>query len=326
MQTDKAEEADDESTAKRQVHFESSGSRHPQIMRIGKQSTQVNKIGDGETPHIVDSGAEINTIPVAMMVALEAQGYRIVEAAITDKVMFGKEDNIEDIAAWVLTDSVLGRIAVVDMGVAIVSVAVITRNGIQTVEFSDVRVTMKTADKQTVVVGEYDQEARMYTIDIGRLLMIKGTQGEYEEPRAIRVTRRATPRHSAQAVRTATRYHENMCHIPYSAMAIQVEDEVWDLGADVTPALLRHLGAKDSCVICSMTRRQHKPREGTGTMRWKVGEQFSFDYQGKYTPASQGKSGYNLITDGGCKALQVYGQKEKMETEDTIKDYVAQDR
>ncbi len=106
-------------------------------------------------------------------------------------------------------------------------------------------------------------------------------------------------------------------------MAVQVEDEVWDLGEEVTPALLRHIGAKDNCVVCSMTRRQHKPREGTGTMRWKVGEQFSFDYQGKYTPKSQGKSGYNLITDGGCKALMVYGQTEKIETEDTIQDYVA---
>lgn len=221
------------------------------------------------------------------------------------------------------TNSVLGRIAVVDMAVAIVSVAVITRKGIQSVEFTDRRVTMRTNNKQTVAVGIYDEEARMYTIEIERLLAIKGTQGKTTEPKGINITRRATPRHSAQAVRAATKFHENMCHIPYSTMAGQVEDEVWDLGEEITPALLRHLGAKDSCIICIMTRRHHLPREGTGTKRWKVGEQFSFDYQGKYTPTSQVMSGYNLISDGGCKTSQVYGQTEKMETEDTVKDYVA---
>jgi hypothetical protein len=132
-------------------------------------------------------------------------------------------------------------------------------------------------------VGVYDEEARMYTIEIGRLLEIKGIQGEIVKPHGIRVTRRATPRHSAQAVRKATSYHDNMCHIPYSTMARQVEDEVWDLGPEVTPALLRNLAAKDNCIICNLTRRKHTPREGSGTKRWKVGQMFSFDYQGNYS-------------------------------------------
>ena len=121
----------------------------------------------------------------------------------------------------------------------------------------------------------------------------------------------------------AMRYHDNMCHIPYNTMARQVEDEVWDLGQEVTPALLRSIATKDNCIVCNLTRRQYTPRAGSGTKRWKVGEMFSFDYQGKYTPASQGKTGYNLIADGTCKAIMVYGQTDKLETETTVQDYVA---
>jgi hypothetical protein len=98
----------------------------PKKMLYTRGTAQVNKLGEGDTPQIVDSGAEINTVPIALMLELEDRGYKVEEACITDRVMFGKASNTEEIQAWVVTNSVLGRIAVVDMEVAIVSVAVIT--------------------------------------------------------------------------------------------------------------------------------------------------------------------------------------------------------
>lgn len=89
--------ADDERAGQRRVSFEDCGGPN-RIMYVGGKA-QVNKLGDEETPQIVDSGAEINTVPITMMLELEERGYKMEEAAITDRVMFGKEDNIEEIKA-----------------------------------------------------------------------------------------------------------------------------------------------------------------------------------------------------------------------------------
>ena len=119
-----------------------------------------------------DTGSEVNTASYQTTARLEALGYRVAPAQTTDAGMFGREDNIQKIDGWIHTNSVLGKIAVIDMETNLISIGVITRNGIEEVAFRAHQVRMTTVDNEIVIVGEQDERTKLYTIDIMKLLRI----------------------------------------------------------------------------------------------------------------------------------------------------------
>jgi hypothetical protein len=135
-------------------------------------------------------------------------------------------------------------------------------------------------------------------------------------------TMRMRPRWKAEDIRLAREFHSNTLHVPYNTAAKMIEDEVWtDIDERITPALLRHIGARRDCLICATTRWNQQPHSGTGTQQYRPGQGCAFDYQGMYSPISRRCTGYIAIMDMGTGYIGVYGVTDKRAVADAMRQW-----
>jgi hypothetical protein len=287
-------------------------------------------------PTIQDSGTNVDVVSMDTAVWLEEMGVvtmsrcdELSQSNNREFITFGKEGSVEEIVGYIEGNGLLGRIAIVkNIEVNLIGLDAITTRGM-IAEFTEHTVKIKYGG-DTVFIGYKDNISRLYQIDLVQMLRtpcpISGDRKAYNSMATTNTKGfggHIRPRFKAQAIRKAREAHAQLKHIPYSIMADNIE--IWE-GFDnlITPALLRQLAAEKDCVVCAQGRWNQTKRSGSGLTRYKPGEAFSVDYQGKYTPMSQGCSGFVAIKDLATGVVVIYGVKSKTSVGDAIKSHVVE--
>ena len=230
----------------------------------------------------------------------------------TQYVTFGKRSARSKIVGYMWGKGLLGKVAVVeDVAANLISVRSFCQRGMK-VEYDKEQVIVRSEETGEVLfTGRFDGNIQLYTMDIADLMMSQGTKEGHKESEMSRAKwcaatneerdfrLRRKKRFKERAVRKAMDLHRNMRHIPFSTMADNIEMGTWaSLDSEITPALLRELAEKRSCIVCATNRWNEVSGIGSGTRVYKVGEAFAFDYQGPIRPtARSGETGefYSMI-------------------------------
>ncbi len=237
------------------------------------------KEGGDREPTLSDAGSNIDIITISTAEYLESEfGIKFHEADTSKPhyVMFGKEDAKSLICGWVYGEGLLGKVAVVkDVTANLISVKSFCQRGMKVV-YEKNTVSILHEDK-LIFQGHYDESIELWTLDIVHLMLAespiltKPRSTDSQQP-YVHNARTRIKRHPARSIRKALELHQNLRHVPFSTMAANIESGAWsNLDADITPALLRALGTRRSCIQCAVNRWNERHEMGSGATVYKFG-------------------------------------------------------
>jgi hypothetical protein len=284
-------------------------------------------LDEDTTPTLSDSGTNIDIISEDTARWLQEElglEYLPPDRNSNQYVTFGKRSARSKIVGYMWGKGLLGKVAVVeDVAANLISVRSLCQRGMK-VEYDKEQVIVRSEETGEVLfTGRFDGDLQLYTMDIVHLMMSQGTKEGHREGEMSRAEwcaaadggrdfrLRRKKRFKERAVRKALDLHRNMRHIPFSTMANNIEMGTWaSMDSEITPALLRELADKRSCVVCATNRWNEVKGIGSGTRVYTVGEAFAFDYQGPIRPtARSGETGEFIFYDLGSGYTQRYGEK-----------------
>jgi hypothetical protein len=221
----------------------------------------------GDRATIADTGAEVPVVNLKTAEDMEEKGIAIYEPADKETskeyIVFAKSEHKAQIVGWIRGNGLMEEVAVVeDIDCNLIGINTFTKRGMSVI-FDSEKVEIKYGDR-LLTVGRYDQSLSMWTMDIEWMMraphpaIMKRSTRETNDKRVY--TMRMRPRWKAEDIRLAREFHSNTLHVPYNTAAKMIEDEVWtDIDERITPALLRHIGARRDCLICATTRWNQQP-------------------------------------------------------------------
>ena len=275
---------------------------------------------------IADAGTNIDVISVGTASKLQEMGFEYYKADGSESIMFGKTGAREAIRGYIRGAGLIEEVAVVrNIGDNLIGTHNLTAKGIDVVYTGKY---VKLMHNGVEVLRGKKGKDNLCDIDLVQLLLLSapgGASGEVKRHRGYHSSNiaRQGPRHSAHAVRAATQLHERLKHVPYSTMALNIERGTWTgLQECITPALLRMLADKRSCVVCAIGRWKQGAYPGTGVHGYKLGECIWVDYLGKYSPKSMGCDGAFIVGESVTGRFKVYGVKSKVTVAEVIRRFM----
>lgn len=299
-------------------------SRTRVAFRVGRE----NEKGEGvHISAVQDSGTNVDVVSMETAEELERLGVVKIykKEGETEYIEFGKKGAREKIVGYIRGNGLMGELAVcVNIRENLIGVRGFTKRGM-IVDFQ--RERMYIIYKGSVVLeGEFNESTGLYDLDLIVALEAEAPRGARSARRGrAAMTARRKPRYTARATRLGHLLHQYMMHLPFSTMAKCVEDGAWqNVDPEVTPALLRDIGARRNCLVCAESRWNQIVQLGTGIREHFIepGEEFTFDGQGKIEPPSRGCSYYFVIVDQGSTFIMIFGAKDKTAVMEALRRYV----
>lgn len=270
---------------------------------------------------IFDSGTNISLISLKThheLTKMGINGQALAErtdAVDLGFVQFGKSGAQSKILLIIKAGGLLETYAVVeDVDVNLTSVGWFTQARDMVVSFNKHTVDCIYKDR-LIIQGLYDDSIGMYTFDLIELITTTDPRIPDSDQPNQALTAKRYHRFKQDAIAKCIAIHQHIGCIPFSTMADNVEEGAWIVDADITPALLRELARRKSCIICAVTRWHQQTFEGSGIplalSETDVGKFIVLDYIGKITPPSHNCNGLELIGCPVSKYRLAYGLKHK---------------
>jgi hypothetical protein len=160
-------------------------------------------------------------------------------------------------------------------------------------------------------IGVYDAECGMFIMDLVRWITKEITANRTTS--ANKAVGIKGHRVTAREKRLCMNFHWAMQCLPFRTLAQAIECGSWaGVHQEITPRALRQMDDRNPCYKCAATRLKSKTSKGSGVMtRYKPGEHFAADYEGKFRKTSQGATGAVTIRDLATGFRKSYGTKSK---------------